>query len=56
MISQDLVTDPLDHGSVPFHKRRERQLDAVRNEQLQQLGLGQPAEAAKQLQLARTLN
>ena len=28
MIAQDRVTDPLDHGPVPFQERRERQFVA----------------------------
>ena len=37
MIAQDRMTDPLDHGPVPFQQRRERQLVTPGHEHLQQV-------------------
>ncbi len=55
MIAQDRLTDPTDHGPVPFHQRRERQLVSPGCEHLQQVpvadsrdrpGLEEEAEVA----------
>ena len=44
MIAQDLLADPLDHGPVPFHERRERQLVTPGYEHLQQLPVAHPGD------------
>jgi predicted HTH domain antitoxin len=44
MIAQDRVTDPLDHGPVPFQERRERQLVAPGYEHLQQMPVAHPGD------------